>query len=581
MKRRAPTGLIWLVLVLGIACGAPASGPSGGQAPAAEAPRPAAPSTKRVTVGILEEPKGWLAWTAGTTTAGGGHQPRWLLTRSLTIADDKGRIQPVLAASLPTLEQGDWVVNPDGTMEQTWKIRPNARWHDGQALTAEDFVLGWQIETHPDLPSGNSLSKAYISAATAPDPQTLILRFKGTSPLARIHLFDPAPRHILGDVLAAGDTDRFMSHEYWTNGYVGAGPFRLVTWQPGAFLELGAFADYVEGRPKLDTVIVRFLGDPNTLLANVLSGEVEIALPDGLSVETAAELKRGWAAPGTGNNAVLFVDGRMYRMEFQYRPEYAKPAAARDSRVRKAFYHTIDKEGVNAVEVAGLGKLADSWIPPDDPRYPRFRGVIPPWSRDVPLAQRILDDAGWRKGSDGVLMHSSTGERMETEIRVTAGQGHVQAMAVMADGWRQVGAVVNEVAIPPAQVNNNEYRSTFPFTGLTGHTATLLWESSHFLCSRAARAETRWSGNRNGTCVLGADTLIERLDVTIDENQRTELQMDIMRLVLFEDFAQLPIWWQVTPIVFAKGITGPGEMTAGPYTEPRNPWNAHLWDRPQ
>ena len=35
---------------------------------------------------------------------------------------------------------------------------------------------------------------------------------------------------------------------------------------------------------------------------------------------------------------------------------------------------------------------------------------------------------------------------------------------------------------------------------------------------------------------------------------------------------------KVTPIVFAKGITGPGEMTAGPYTEPRNPWNAHLWD---
>jgi hypothetical protein len=55
--------------------------------------------------------------------------------------------------------------------------------------------------------------------------------------------------------------------------------------------------------------------------------------------------------------------------------------------------------------------------------------------------------------------------------------------------------------------------------------------------------------------------------------------MDIMRLVLFEDYAQLPLWWQVTPIVFAKGITGPGEMTAGPYTEPRNPWNSHLWDK--
>jgi ABC-type transport system substrate-binding protein len=269
----------------------------------------------------------------------------------------------------------------------------------------------------------------------------------------------------------------------------------------------------------------------------------------------------------------------MYRMEFQYRPDYAKPSAARDLRVRKAFYHTIDKEGVNAVEVAGLGKLADSWIPPDDSRYPRFRDVTPPWSRDFALAQRFLAEAGWQRGSDGILVHSGTVERMETEIRVTAGQGHVQAMAVMADGWRQVGAVVSEVAIPPAQVNNLEYRSTFPFTGLTGHTATLLWEASHFFCKGAARPETRWSGNRNGTCVAGADPLIEQLQVTVDEEQRTALQIEIMRLVLFEDYSQLPLWWQVTPIVFAHGITGPGEMSAGPYTEPRNLWNVHKWEK--
>lgn len=577
MTRRHVQAPIWLsLIVLCTACGGPAREASGTRA-AGDSPPSATP--KRLTIGILEEPKGWLPWTAGTTTAGGGHQPAWLLTRSLTIADDKGRVQPVLAETLPTLDRGDWRLNPDGTMEQTWKIRPNARWHDGHALTADDFVFGWEMETHPDLPSGNSLARANISLAAAPETRTLVLHFKGTSPIARIGLFDPRPRHILGDVLASGDADQFMNHQFWNSAYVGAGPYRLANWQPGAFLEFSAFADYVEGKPKIDTIVVKFLGDANTLLANVVSGGVEVSLPDGLSVETTAELRRGWAAPGTGNNAVLFVDGRMYRMEFQYRPEYAKPAAARDPRVRRAFYHTIDKDGVNAVEVAALGRLADSWIPPDDGRRPRFRDVIPEWRHDVALAQRILEDSGWRKGEDGVLAHSGTGERMETEIRVTAGQGHVQAMAVMADGWRQVGAVTSEVAIPAALVNNLEYRSTFPFTGLTGHTATLLWEASHFRCSGASRAETRWFGNRNGTCVAGADPLIDRLQVTIDEDQRTELQVQIMRLVLFEDYAQLPLWWQVTPIVFAGGIKGPGEMTAGPYSEPRNLWNVHLWDR--
>src|SRR5438094_2283236 len=124
MTRRS-SWLIWLSLMLvGAACAGPAPGSSSAQ-PAGEGLGQVAP--KRLIVGILEEPKGWLPWTAGTTTAGGGHQPSWLLTRSLTIADDKGRVQPVLAASLPTLEQGDWRVNSDGTMEQTWKIRPTAK----------------------------------------------------------------------------------------------------------------------------------------------------------------------------------------------------------------------------------------------------------------------------------------------------------------------------------------------------------------------------------------------------------------------------------------------------------------------
>ena len=112
---------------------------------------------------------------------------------------------------------------------------------------------------------------------------------------------------------------------------------------------------------------------------------------------------------------------------------------------------------MNEVENGGLGPLADSWITPDDPRRPQFRDAIPEWSQDVGLAQRLLEEAGWRKGPDGMLVHGASGERMETEIRVTAGQGHVKAMAVMAEGWRKVGAVANEVPIPAALVSNQAW----------------------------------------------------------------------------------------------------------------------------
>jgi peptide/nickel transport system substrate-binding protein len=560
------------MLALTAACGpASTSGPK--NLPSSDLP--AAP--KRLTIGILEEPRGW-APGVGATTAGGAHQPRWLVTRTLTVIDDRGAVQPELAISVPSVERGDWQINPDGTMEQTWRLKPGLRWHDGQPLTAQDFVFGWEVETHPAIPQPNSLARFHITSASAPDPHTLILHFRGTTPLAGDALYDPYPRHLLGEQLAQ-DAEQFPRLEFWTTAYVGAGPYRLADWQLGAFQTFTAFADYVGGKPKLDTVTIKFLQDPNALLANVLGGEVDVALPDGLGVETAADLRRGWAASGSGNGVILFPDGRVYRVEFQHRPEYAQPSAARDPRVRRAFAHTIDKDAVNEVELVGLGVLADSWIPPDDPRRPRFTDAIPEWSHDVARAQRILEEAGWRRGGDGVLIHGATGQRLETDIRVTGGQGHVRALAVMANEWRKVGAAVTETVIPAALLNNGEYRSTFPFAGLTGHPITLQWEYTHYSCRREARPETRWSGNRNGYCNPTIEPLVERLEVTITERERTALQTEIMRAVNREDYAQIYLYWQVTPVVHSKGITGLGPLSPGPHGGAQSPWNIHLWDK--
>jgi peptide/nickel transport system substrate-binding protein len=349
----------------------------------------------------------------------------------------------------------------------------------------------------------------------------------------------------------------------------------LSAWQPGVSLELGAFSDYVEGRPKIDTITFRFFGDPPTLLASVLSGDVEAALPDGLSVEMARDLQEGWAAPGTGNNVVLSYDGRLFRLYFQHRPEYAKPSAARDPRVRHAFYHTLDKNGINEVELDGLGRPAESWVPPEDARFSRFRDAVPDWSYDLSLAQRLLQEAGWERGADGLLVHAATGQRMETEIRVTPGQGHVKAVAVMANGWRQVGALPTETVIPANLVTDLQYRATAPFTGMYGHAIGLDWEDRFYSCGQVATAENRWLGSQGGYCNPAVQPLIDRLQITIPDADRTSLQAQIMRTVLKDDLAEAPLYWQVTPYVFAKGVTELGDLRG---------WgnalvNAHHWDK--
>jgi peptide/nickel transport system substrate-binding protein len=567
-----------MIALLSAACAAPRTPSRSGsdQAPAAGSTPAAA---KRVTVDILQEPGGWAPWET-TTTAGGANQVAFLVRRSLTIEGDNGELQPDLAVSVPTLENGAWQVFPDGTMEQTWQINPKAKWHDGEPVTADDFVFGWELEVNPDLPRSVSSARLLISSATAPDPHTLVLTFRSSTPVAGEALFFPEPRHLLGDLLASGDTDRFINADYWSTGYVGTGPYRLTNWIPGASQEFTAFPDYVLGSPKIGTVIFRFLGDANTLMANLVSGAIDVALPDGLSVEAASELKNSWAAPGTGNEVVLFRDGRYYFMEFQHRADWAKPAAARDPRVRRAFYYTVDKEGVVTVETAGLGLTADSWIGPDDPRRSQFKDAIPEWTRDMSLAQRTLEDAGWRKGSDGILVNGSTGERLETEIRVTNGQGHVKAMAVMAEGWQQVGADVSQVAIPAALVSNQEYRSTFPFASLSGYPMRYFeWESWRMSCATASQADTRWNGHRDGYCNQTAEPLIQQLQTTLKDSDRTPIQVQIMRLSLKDDMYGAPLYWQVSPIAFAKGITGLGPLKLGKYGSPYSAASIYRWDK--
>ena len=170
---------------------------------------------------------------------------------------------------------------------------------------------------------------------------------------------------------------------------------------------------------------------------------------------------------------------------------------------------------------------------------------------------------------------------MDSEIRVTAGQGHVKAMAVMAEGWQQVGANVSQVAIPAAVVSDQEYRSTFPFAGLSGYPLRYFeWESWRMSCKTASVAATRWNGHRDGYCSEAAEPLIDKLQTILQDSERTPVQAEIMRLVLKEDMAGPPLFWMVSPIVYAKGVTGPGPIKLGPYSgSVYSAASAYLWDK--
>src|SRR6266513_5866355 len=119
-----------------------------GQVDAQSAGRASPPKTLRI--GSINEPVSGIALFAGSGEA--VSQITSIFHVGLTAYDSHANIVPRAAQKIPSIEDGDWKLLPDGGMEVTWKLRPDVKWHDGTALTADDFVLGIQIARDPEMP---------------------------------------------------------------------------------------------------------------------------------------------------------------------------------------------------------------------------------------------------------------------------------------------------------------------------------------------------------------------------------------------------------------------------------------------
>src|SRR5688500_6105996 len=132
-----------LVLIALTACA-----PSTPANPARSAERPAAP--KILTIAIQREPNILhRTLSTGVPSVGGVNQTFHIPHDHLVVANDTNGFQPVLATDNISVERGTWRVNPDGTMETTWKLHPNVKWHDGVPFTAEDMVFSLHVYKDP------------------------------------------------------------------------------------------------------------------------------------------------------------------------------------------------------------------------------------------------------------------------------------------------------------------------------------------------------------------------------------------------------------------------------------------------
>jgi peptide/nickel transport system substrate-binding protein len=565
--RVARSGWCSLVLLIVLACGPrPESRPGQAAVPG----QPAAEPQRTLVVAIRVEPN---TLTYKPLQAGGGvtlEATRGLFNAHLAAFDADGEPRPALAEALPALNSETWHVLPDQRMETTYRLRPGLTWHDGVPLTAEDFRFAWRVYVTPEFGMVGLLPQNLMEDVLAPDDRTVVIRWRQPYLEAGMlgDLFPALPRHILEQALAPGGTEAFAAHPFWTAEYVGLGPFRVERWEPGAFIEASAFPNYVFGRPRIGRLRLLFIGDPNTVLANLLSGAVDLTFDDAIRFQQGAILRKEW----TTNGAVVFSYPQQVRYtEVQMKSDLLRTRALLDLRVRRALAHSIDKAALIDTLLDGIGRPAVTILSPRVGYFDALERAVVTYPFDPRRAEQLLSEAGFTRGGDGFF--ATSGEPLAPELRVRASTHNETEMAIMVDGWRRAGVAATSYVVPQAQSQDRVVLATFPALATTSRPAgeeQLL----NLTTSSIPTAENRWSGsNRGGWSNPEYDRLAEAFAATLDRGERTQHVITMMRL-FSEDLPGLFLYYNEQVVAHAAALRGPQPIAPTSALT----WNAHEWD---
>jgi peptide/nickel transport system substrate-binding protein len=482
---------------------------------------------------------------------------------------------PVLAEELPSVKKGTWKIDTQKkTMITVYKLRPGLTWHDGKPYTSKDFEFGWQIAKHPEFPMPDRLVPELISKIETPDDRTIVIHWNDLYNEAYAIQYTHVrafPRHLLQEAFAAADMKAFANLPYWNKNFVGAGPYRVVEWDAGTRMELEAFKDFTLGRPKIERVTYKTVEDTNTNLAAVLAGEVDLCMRSTLSFDGAMILREQWEKPGKGKIYISPASWSWLNLS-RDNPWFS------DVKVRRALLHALDREAM--VQNLFKGEKIVSDVPLSRVRksYKKALATATLYKYDPETAKKLLAEAGWKPGSDGVLVNSK-GERMEFEFRVTAERrDHEQAQAIIADYWKKVGVRTNIKNLPNRLLNAAENRNRWPGAFIGTHNVTVEEWQERFHTKNIPSAENKFAlENVSGWNDPRKDAILDELNSIVTPARSEQLQLEFLKM--FSDaLPHLPLYYSPEVLVVKKGLTGitPRQESGG---QNSSSWNMYQWDK--
>ncbi len=341
-----------------------------------------------------------------------------LLFDGLTAHDGENQVVPRLAES--------WTFD-EASCTYTFHLAENVLWHDGEPFTAEDVRFTIEAIMDPENGSENASNFEDVQEISVPDEHTIAFRLDAPN-VAFLDYMAIAvlPRHLLEgeDMQSAA----FFRHP------VGTGPYRLESWDEGQTITLVRNDTYFLGPARIDTIVFKIVSDDSARSLQMQSGEVDLAL---LSPRDARTFD------GRDGYTVYRMKTSDYRgILFNFQNDYWQ----RNRDLIPAVCCGIDRQAI--VDAVLLGEGIPAYGPLQRNLYDNE--AVEHYDYDPARAERILEEAGCTRGSDGVYVRG--GERVGFTISV--GAGDQVRLEIAQAAAQQLGEIGMDVKVEiPAQVD--------------------------------------------------------------------------------------------------------------------------------
>lgn len=338
-----------------------------------------------------------------TTNAGADNVIELMFDRLMVINTD-GTFGPRLAESWETNEAQDKI---------TYHLNENAKWQDGEPVTAEDVVYSAQVASSSEFNYLRRIRMQYFAGTDetgcetgtdsievkALDDHTVEFTLKTPMDPAIIYAlvnrdFFIMPKHLLGDI---SDTD-LVNDAFWQKP-VGSGPCIFDSMESGVSIEFKANKDYYLGAPDFDRLVFKKVQSSN-LLSGLMSGDIDV-----LSGNSQIPLADWEAAKNTQGIVTKSVPTFAY--------QYMAMNTSRDyltEDVRHAISLAINRQVIVDQLLQGEARIAIGPLAED---HPYFDEKLLPIEYDPEKAKSMLEAAGWDSNRELEVMVSTGNEVRE------------------------------------------------------------------------------------------------------------------------------------------------------------------------